>query len=88
VKLTSSLYDTYQATAGPFTRTALESYVNQPGWHDLPVGVRQEIFRSTIRSTREAAAAAMQMRYPQLIQQGVDDKIAKINGVKPGKLKD
>jgi hypothetical protein len=30
----------------------------------------------------------MQMRYPQLIQQGVDDNIAKIEGRKPGKLKD
>jgi hypothetical protein len=88
VKLPAKLYDTYQATAGPFARQALESYVNQPGWHDMPVSVRQEIFRSTIRATREAAGAAMQMRYPQLIQQGVDDRIAKINGQKPGKLKD
>lgn len=88
VKLTPKLYDVYQATAGPFTRTALESYINQPGWHDLPVGVRQELFRATIRSTRETAAAAMQMQYPQIITQGVADRVAKINGVKPGKLHD
>ncbi len=88
VKLPASLYDVYQATAGPFTRTALESMISQPGWHDIPIGARQEIFRSTIKATREGAAAAMQMRYPQLIQQGVEDRLAKINGVKPTKLKD
>jgi hypothetical protein len=88
VKLPPQLYDTYQSTAGPYTRTALESMVNAPGWHDMPMSVRQEVFKSIIRSTREAAGAAMQMRYPQLIQQGVQDRIAKINGDKPGKLRD
>jgi hypothetical protein len=88
VKLPPQLYDIYQSTAGPFTRTALEHYVNTPGWHDLPIGVRADIFRSTIRATREAAGAAMQMRYPQLIQQGVEDRVNRINGGKPGKLQD
>lgn len=88
VKLPAKLYDTYQATAGPYTRTALSNMVNQDGWHDLPISVRQEVFKNTIHATREGAAAAMQMRYPQLIQQGVADRIAKINGQKPGKLVD
>jgi hypothetical protein len=88
VKLPPKLYDTYQATAGPFTRTALSAMVNQPGWHDIPISVRQEVFKHTIEATRQAAAAAMQMRYPQLIQQGVEDRIAKISGKKPGKLQD
>lgn len=88
VKLPPQLYDIYQSTAGPFTRNALEQYVNTPGWHDLPVGVRADIFRSTIRATREVAGAAMQMRYPQLIQQGVEDRMNRINGGKPGKLQD
>lgn len=88
VKLPPQLYDIYQSTAGPFTRTALEHYVNAPGWQDMPIGVRAEIFRRTIASTREAAGAAMQMRYPQLIQQGVEDRMNRINGGKPGKLQD
>ncbi len=88
VKLPPQLYDIYQSTTGPFTKTALENYINTPGWHDLPIGVRQDIFRSTIRATREAAGAAMQMRYPQLIQQGVEGRMNRINGGKPGKLQD
>lgn len=88
VKLTPSMYDTYQATAGPYLKQVLDQYVNSPGWHDLPVSARQEVIRSTIRATRESAAAAMQMQYPQLIEQAVKNRVDRINGVKPTKLKD
>jgi hypothetical protein len=88
VKLTPKLYDTYQATAGPLTRTALEGYINQPGWHDIPLSVRKDIFKSTIEGARQTAGAAMQMRYPQIIQQGVDQTIARIKGEKPPKMSD
>lgn len=88
VKLPPKLYDQYQSTAGPFTRTALEAMINQPGWHDIPQFARAEIVRSVIRSTRETAATAMQMGHPEIIAQGVQDRLNKINGVKPTKLKD
>jgi hypothetical protein len=88
VKLPPKMYDTYQATAGAFTRSALEHYVEQPGWHDLPPFVREKMFRATIEATRKSAAAAMQMQYSALIQQGVADRTAKIMGVKPTKLQD
>lgn len=88
VKLPPKLYDTYQATAGPFLRQTLGSYINQPGWHDIPVGIRQELVRNAIRTTRNSAAAAMQMQHPEIIQQGVADRVARINGVKPTKLKE
>lgn len=85
VKLTPELYDTYQATAGPFLRQILQNYVNAPGWHDMPISVRQEIFRNAIKVSRNTAAAAMQMQYPQIMQQAVNDRIDQINGVKPAK---
>jgi hypothetical protein len=88
VKLPPHIYDDYQSTAGPFTRTSLESMMNQPGWYDMPIGARREVFKRTIESTRQAAGAAIQMRYPQLIQQGMQDKMSAINGGKPGKLTD
>jgi hypothetical protein len=88
VKLPPKLYDTYQATAGAFTRSALSHYVEQPGWHDLPPFVREKMFRATIEATRKSAAAAVQMQHPEIIAQGVQDRLAKINGVKPTKLQD
>jgi hypothetical protein len=55
VALPPKLYDTYQATAGPFLRQTLQSYLNVPGWHDMPIGPRKEAFQGAIRMTREMA---------------------------------
>jgi hypothetical protein len=88
VKLPPKIYDAYQSTAGAFTREALTHYVEQPNWHELPAFVREQMFKATIESTRKAAAAATQMQYPQIIQQGVADRTAKIRGEKPTKMPD
>ena len=89
VKLPPQMYDAYQSVSGPFTRQVLNSFVQQPGWYNLPPGVRAEAFRKAISATREAGAAAIQMRYPELIQAGVETKLAKsVTGEKPPKLKD
>lgn len=86
VKLTPALYDKYQSTAGPFTRQTLENYVRMPGWYDMPPFVREETFRNAIKNTRAMAGAAMQAKYPQIIQQGIDNKVGRIKGEKPGRL--
>jgi hypothetical protein len=88
VKLPPKIYDAYQSTAGAFTREALTHFVEQPGWHEMPPFVRQQMFKATIDATRKSAGAAIQMQYPQIIQQGVEDRVAKIRGEKPTKLKD
>jgi hypothetical protein len=88
VKLPPKIYDAYQSTAGAFTREALTHFVEQPGWHEMPPFVREQMFKATIEATRKSAGAAIQMQYPQIIQQGVDDRVAKIRGEKPTKLKD
>ncbi len=62
--------------------------VNAPGWQNIPPYFREQVFHSTIRSMRETAGAMMQARHPEIIQQGVQDRQDKINGVKPGKLQD
>lgn len=88
VKLTPQMYDTYQATAGPFLKEVLSQYVNQPGWHDMPLSVRQELVKKAIKATRSMSETAMQMQYPQLIEQAVKDRFDRIKGVKPTRLKD
>lgn len=88
VKLTPKLYDIYQATAGPFTRQALEALISQPSWHELPPPVREGIVKPTIEATRKAAAAAVQAAYPEIIRQGVENRINHLSGQKPTKLRD
>ena len=88
MKLPPKLYDVYQATAGALTRQTLESLINQPGWHDIPMSRRQDIFRDVIRSSRETAAGAMKMKYPEIVMQGLNQNKARILGEKPPKMKD
>lgn len=80
VKLPPDLYDRYQATAGPLTRTALDRMVTQPNWSNMPAYQRSMIMRETITATRKAAAAAMQMSHPELVQAGVQNRISRIMG--------
>ena len=44
---------------------------------------RRELFDN---AANRAAAAAMQVKYPQIIQQGVDNRMRQIQGEKPVKL--
>jgi hypothetical protein len=89
VKLPPQMYDQYQVTAGAFTRSMANHFVNQPGWANLPAFVREDTLKNIISSTRQSAAATIQMGYPQVLMQGVADRMAKINGDKPPpKLKD
>jgi hypothetical protein len=86
VKLPPKLYDQYQVVAGALTRHALEGLVNQQGWSQMPPYAREEVFRRMITATRQSAAAAMQARYPQIIQQAMDQKVGRLTGEKPKAL--
>jgi hypothetical protein len=88
VALPPKMYDEYQAVAGGLTRAALERYVTSPGWQNIPPYFREQIFHSTVEGMRKTAGSIMQMRHPELLQQGVQDRTDKINGVKPTKLQD
>jgi hypothetical protein len=88
VQLPPTLYDRYQTVAGGFTRHLLENLISQPGWHQLSAPAREDFFREAIKTAREAAGKKMQIDYPQIIQQGIDNRINHINGVKPAKLQE
>jgi hypothetical protein len=80
VKLTPQQYDEYQAHAGPLTHTMLEHMVGAPGWKSMPPFIRETMIRSMIKSTRAQAAAYMQMRHPELITQGIRQKVERVTG--------
>ncbi|HEV3447875.1 MAG TPA: hypothetical protein VG099_24775, partial [Gemmataceae bacterium] len=86
VKLPPGLYDKYHASTAPLTRMMLGNLVDTEGWNDLPPGVREDVIRKTIAAARKSSASAMQMGYPQIIQQGVDNRINKLIGAEPAKL--
>ena len=80
VKLSPEQYDRYEATAGPLVRQALSALVSNPAWQNIPAGVRKQTMQATISAMRQRAAAAMQMDQPELVQQGLQRRLARING--------
>src|SRR5262249_13438346 len=88
VQLPPRMYDEYQTRAGAITRPTLEHIIQQPGWSGLPAFARKEIIQKTIAATRQAAGATMQIANPQIIWQGVKNRVDQINGQNPTKLKE
>lgn len=80
VKLTPKLADEYRSTAGALTRQSLEGLVQNPGWYSMPPYARQEIMKNVIKGSRAGAAAAMQARYPEIIQTAIQNQKNKIAG--------
>lgn len=75
VKLGEEAYDEYQSTAAPITRQLLSAMVTAPGWRDKPPFIRENLIHAAIKQARQSAAASIQARYPELMQQGVQQKI-------------
>jgi hypothetical protein len=88
VALPPKMYDEYQTYAGALSRSALERLIAAPGWSNIPPGIREGIIHDTVERMRHTAGAMVQMRHPELIEQGKMDKQDKIQGVKPTKLQD
>ena len=86
VKLPPMFYDKYQVLAGSYLKTMLEAAVQQPGWTELPVYTRQMVFQRIMETTRKTAADTLLLAYPQLVQQGVENRYNQITGNKPTKL--
>lgn len=80
VKLTPEQYDRYQATAGPLVHRALTSLVNHPGWQNVPLADRADTLRAAISAMRQQAATAMQIAEPNLIRQGLQQRLDYASG--------
>lgn len=80
VKLSRPLYDEFQTLAGAYTKTALDSLVNAPGWDELPTSARIGAIHANIKSSRQIAESMMQVKHPELIGQGMQQRIDFITG--------
>ena len=88
VKLPPQMYDQYQVAAGSLTRATLENWVKQPNWYNLPEFARKDIFQKSIAGARQQAGAMIQASHPEIIVQGIENQLNRIQGNKPTKLKD
>lgn len=86
LQLPPELYDRYAAMAGSMAHTTLEGLTSQPGWFEIPVGIRHDIFQKAIERAHKGAAAMLMASRPDIIQAGVQNRQNRINGVKPIKL--
>lgn len=83
VKLPPSLYDEYQVKAGALTKAMISSLIAQPGWSKMPYFARKEILQKTITAARQAAEAQMMLQHRDIITQGLQQTVNKINGQPP-----
>ena len=83
VKLDDAQYDRYEATAGPLVKQMLTAAVQAPRYAQMPDFAKQEMLKGIIAAGRARARQAMQMAYPELIQQGIAARKAQITGASP-----
>lgn len=81
VKLDPQQYEEYQTIAGRLAKSQLDGLVNTPGYMNMPPFARREIIENTIRHSRETAAGLVQMRHPELISRGIEQRVKQIQGV-------
>jgi hypothetical protein len=86
--LPPQLYDRYAAMAGAMTHTALEAFVSQPGWFDLPVGIRHDILSKAITKAHKDAGEMLKASRFDLVQNMIENRSRKIQGQKPLPLPD
>jgi hypothetical protein len=84
VKLNDEQYDRYEATAGPLVKQMLSAAINTPAYKQLPTGQQEAMVKGIIAAGRARARQAMQMAYPELIQQGIDARTRQISGTATG----
>lgn len=74
VKLSDPQYDDYSRIAGRLTKQRLDNIVAQSGFSQIPPGKQVEVMRKIIETSRESARRAIMMKYPEIMQQAVDQK--------------
>ena len=76
VKLNDQQYEQYVSIGGQLVRRTLEKYVTRPEWVNSPAAARADVVRDIIKTAHEGAAAAIQVRNPAIIQQGMEQRRA------------
>jgi hypothetical protein len=75
VELTPLQYDEYAQMVGQTAKRVLDQMVSQPSFEGLPDPLREEMIDSVFKMSREQARAVMMARYPDIIRQGVQQRV-------------
>jgi hypothetical protein len=82
IKLNPEQFDRYEATAGPLVKQMLTAAMNTPRYQSLPPSAQVAMVKGLISGGRARARQAMQMAYPELIQQGIDARTMQVTGAR------
>lgn len=80
VKLDGQQYDDFSRIAGRMSKMRLNTIVRSPDWNMWPDQTKRDVVDETIRQSREAARGLMMMKYPTIVQQATQAKLAKVRG--------
>ena len=78
--MTPDQYDEYKVYAGVNTRHLLEHFMQQPSWPGFPDYAKKQTIEHLIGAARKQAEATMFAKYPNLINESVQDKTDTIMG--------
>lgn len=79
VKLSDRQYYDYAGIAGRDAKMRLNALVSMPGFAQMPVAPKIELINKAISGARDRARNLVLMKYPEIIEQAVANKRAKLN---------
>ena len=77
VKLTPQQYDDYVQLSGKPLKQFLDQTVNTPEWDKIPDLVKRQMIEKSVMEYRNYAKARMIMKYPELLQNIVQEELKK-----------
>jgi len=78
VELTDEQFDLYSMLAGRMAKKNLDRIVTSGQWQQWPPSVKHDVIAETIRQSRETARGMVMMRFPQIIRDATNLKLAKL----------
>ena len=66
VELSPEQYDLMQTASGQSARQMLNTLTKQPGWQDVPDGVKKDAMLDVFRQASDVGRAAVFMQFPEL----------------------
>ncbi|MBB3453881.1 hypothetical protein FHT86_002137 [Rhizobium sp. BK313] len=80
VPLTDGEYDDFTRIAGRMTKMRLDAIVKSPDYRQWPDTTRRDVVTEVINQSREAARGMMLMKYPQIVHDATQARLAKLRG--------
>lgn len=80
VQLTDEQYTAYSILAGRMAKTRLDQIVGSGQWQQWDPTTQHDVVTEVIRQSRETARGSLMGKYPQIVVQAVQNKLAALKG--------